>query len=293
MYHSIVVPLDGSPDAARTLPFAARLAATGNGQVVLTRAVLDPSQLVVTNASAARIAASRQRVAVAEARAELADVAEDSRTYGLNVTTRVAELHPSRAILEAVQDVQADLIVMATHSRPAPLRGVLGSVAEEVLRQSPVPLLLVPPACQHPWPANDPLRVLVALDGSQRAEQVINPAVRLAAALHAELLLVRMIDQDDEPADETSQHYLERVARTLGERGVSVQIRSSAGRPAEWIHELTAEMPAHAIAMATHGRSGLERLLMGSVTTEVLRRAAVPVLVVGPALACRASGRPG
>ena len=91
MYRSIICPLDGSPYAARTLPLAARLGAMGDAQVVLTRAVLDPSQLVVTNASAARIAASRQRTALAEAEAELAEVAEASRKQGVQVTTRMID----------------------------------------------------------------------------------------------------------------------------------------------------------------------------------------------------------
>ncbi len=285
MYRSIIVPVDGSSYASRTLPLAARLGATGDAQVVLTRAVLDPSQLVVTNASAARIAANRQRTAVAEANAALANVAEAGRKDGVKVTTHVAEQHPSRVILDAVDDVQADLVLMATHSRPAPIRGVLGSVAEEVLAKSPIPVLLVPPACQRPWPAMDRLRVLVALDGSPRAEQVVHPAAQLAAALDAELILVRVSNDHEDPADETTQHYLERIEQTLAEERVAVQIHSATGRPAEQLLVLADQLPAHVIAMATHGRTGLERLLIGSVTTEVLRRATVPVLVVGPAFA--------
>jgi nucleotide-binding universal stress UspA family protein len=279
MDRSIVVPLDGSPYAERAVPFAARLAGAG-GKLVLTRAAFEP--MVVTNASAARIAAARQEAAVAEAEQYLAALAERTRAPGIAVTARVAPRHPATVILETTDAVGAELIVMATHSRAAPLRAVLGSVAEEVLRAARVPVLLIPPACAEPWPATSKLQVLVALDGSPIAEQVIAPAVALAQALEAELILLQVTEQEAGAEREPADEYLERVAGPLRDGGTDVQVIAATGRTADRILAVAREEPAQVIAMATHGRTGLARLLLGSVTSAVLTRATVPVLVLGP-----------
>jgi nucleotide-binding universal stress UspA family protein len=280
MYRSIVVPLDGSPYAERAVPFAARLAGAG-GKIVLTRAAFEP--MVVTNASAARIAAARQEAAVADAEQHLAAIAEKTRTQGIEVTARVESRYPATVVLETTDEFGADLIVMATHSRAAPLRAVLGSVAEEVLRAARVPVLLIPPSCEEPWPAASKLQVLAALDGSPIAEQVIAPAVALAQALNAELILLQVTEHEAGSERETADEYLERVAGPLRDGGKDVQVIQATGRTADRILEVAREKPAHVIAMATHGRTGMARLLMGSITTVVLTRANVPVLVLGPA----------
>lgn len=281
MFRTVLVPLDGSPYANRAVPFASRLCAAG-GAIVLLRAVLDPSQLVVTNAAAARIAAARQRAAVREAEQDLSVIAERIRAEGIDVATRVEQRDAARAILQTATEVQADLIVMATHGRPAPLRAVLGSVAEEVLRRSRAPLLLIPPHCQKPWPEGEPLCALVALDGSPLAEHALGPAVSLAAALDAELLLLRVAVDEALPIGETEEQYLERVRKSLQDRLARVRVMATTGSPSDRILEVARQEPAHVIAMATHGRSGIARLLMGSVTTDVLHRSDVPVLLVGP-----------
>jgi nucleotide-binding universal stress UspA family protein len=279
MYRSVVVPLDGSSFSERAVSFAARLGAAG-ADVVLVRGVLEP--MVVTNASAARIAATRQEAAVAEAEQHLAAIAEKTRAQGIAVTARVEPRYPPTAIGETTDEVEADLIVMATHSRAAPLRAVLGSVAEEVLRATRVPVLLIPPCCEETWSATSLLRVLVALDGSPIAEQVIAPAVELAQALNAELILLRVTERDAGSDGESADQYLERLAVSLRDRGSKLRTISATGKPADRILEVAREESAHVIAMATHGRTGMARLLMGSVTTAVLTRATVPVLVLGP-----------
>jgi nucleotide-binding universal stress UspA family protein len=279
MYRSVVVPLDGSSFSERAVAFAARLGAAG-ADVVLVRAVLEP--MVVTNASAARIAAARQEAAVAEAEQDLAAIAEKTRAQGTAVTTRVEPRYPPTAIRETTDEGGADLIVMATHSRAAPLRAVLGSVAEEVLRTSHVPMLLIPPSCEKPWPVTGPLRVLVALDGSPIAEQVLVPALELADALDADLDLVRVVDDEAPTAHDVAEQYLRQLVESLRGRAPRLRLQVLTGNPADRILELARREPAHVIAMATHGRSGLGRILMGSVTTAMLQRADIPLLVVGP-----------
>jgi nucleotide-binding universal stress UspA family protein len=125
--------------------------------------------------------------------------------------------------------------------------------------------------------------VLVALDGSPIAEQVIEPAVALAQALNAEVILLRVTEPEAGSDGETADQYLERIATPLRDRGAHVRVITATGKPADRILGVARAEPAHAIAMATHGRTGMARLMMGSVTTAVLRHADVPLLVVGPA----------
>jgi nucleotide-binding universal stress UspA family protein len=281
MYRTIVVPLDGSPHAARVIPFAVRLC-PAEGQIVLVQAVAEPSQLIVTNASAARIAAARGKVAVADARTNLEEIAVQLRDLGLRVATRVAEQDASRLILEAASASQNALIVMATHSRAAPIRTVVGSVAEDVVRRAQVPVLLVPPSCDQPWPASDALRVLVTLDGSPPAERILRPAEALTAMLQADLLLLRVADDDAPGTGESAEAYLDRTATAMACGGIRLRKRVVAGNPTDRILEIAHAERAHILAMASHGRSGISRLVMGSVTAAEMARADVPVMVVGP-----------
>ena len=277
MYQSVVVPLDGSQFSERAVPFAVRLCAD-RGELVLVRSTLEP--IPVTNASAARIAAARHESANAEAQTALAAIADKCRVGGMGVSWRVDGRDPATAILKGAEEAGAGIIVMTTHSRPAPIRAVLGSVAEEVVRRSKVPVLLVPPACKAQWPATG-LRVLVALDGSPLAERGVAPAMELADSVRADVTLLHVLGSDGPFKAQTPEQYLQGLSTSLRSGG-QVHIHVAAGTPSDRIMGAADEEPAHVIAMATHGRSGIASLLMGSVTRDVLTRANVPVLVIGP-----------
>jgi nucleotide-binding universal stress UspA family protein len=279
MYRSVVVPLDGSPFAERAVPLAARLCPAG-GRLVLARSVFEV--MVVTNPSAARIAVARKEAAIAEAEAYLAEMAEKTRSQGVQVVTRVEQRDPPGVILGAVaEEPDSSLVVMATHSRSASFRAVLGSVADEVVRRSPVPVLLLPPAYDAAWTATL-LQVLVPLDGSAIAERALAPAVEISQTLGASVSLLHVIDPEARFEAQTADQYLNDRAASLQGKVNSITTSVVAGKPAERILKAVEEQPAHVIAMATHGRSGIARALLGSVTTAVMAAAKVPVLVVGP-----------
>jgi nucleotide-binding universal stress UspA family protein len=199
------------------------------------------------------------------------------------------------------QDAGADLLVMATHGRSGLGRWVYGSVAEAVLRQTPVPLLLV-----RAWRiANKPPhfdahpRLLAPLDGSRAAETALPVASGLARQLGGELLLVRAapaptagtaldwalapdIGVETTALTRDATDYLARIADRLRQTGVAVQYAARCGEPAAIIEALGRERAVALVVMATHGRTGLPRLALGSVADAVLRQQDRPLLLVRP-----------
>jgi nucleotide-binding universal stress UspA family protein len=296
MLETILVPLDGSALAERALPYATRLARAAGGRLVLVRA------------TGARPAAGGTRVAPAAeaedylrtARAGLYELAPDrigAVVYGGDA---------AEAVLAEVRLRRAGLIVMATHGRGGLGRALYGSVADAVLRHAPAPVLLVPAACERRWPParppgaepGPPRRVLVPLDGSDLAEEALAPAGALAAALGAGLLLAQAVpfpvvasgsSQEDAsdaggPDAEVGAawRYLEEVAAPLRAAGREVEVRVEAGMVVPTLARIERELDVEGVAMATHGRSGLARAVLGSVATEVLHRTTAPVLLVRP-----------
>jgi nucleotide-binding universal stress UspA family protein len=286
MISTILVPLDGSPTSERALPYATALARAARASLVLMHA---HSSTRVTREQMSEIAASE----------ELREAAEKVRAGGLTVQTRIWAMRNEDAaasILDGVRERQADLIVMSTHGRGGVGRWLYGSVADEVVRKSTVPVLLVSAACEHPWPEDRSIRVLVPLDGSPLAEEVLQPTTQLAAAFDGELLLVRVVGPLDYSFAEgvpylregvgaqlsEARKYLEELADAVRATGLTVATSAETGPPARVITDITRDRGVDLIAMATHGSTGLARLTMGSVTTGVLHRAHVPLLVIRP-----------
>ena len=105
------------------------------------------------------------------------------------------EAPTANVILTAVQERQADLVVVSTHGRSGFARWYYGSVADGIVRGADIPVMLVPATVERQWPDNRTPRILVALDGSPLAEKILGPIARLASQLSAELLLVRVVDR--------------------------------------------------------------------------------------------------
>jgi nucleotide-binding universal stress UspA family protein len=289
---TILVPLDGSPLAERALPYALDLARGGRGRVALIRATW-----AYTAPGDDAVAAQRQARLTAEA--DLSGVAVRVQAEGIPVDTRVYDAEAADAILRAAEAEHARVIVMSTHGRSGVGRWIYGSVADAVLRRSPVPVLLVPSTCERPWAVNTtPLRVLVPLDGSELAEAAVGPAGELMGPGGATLLLLQAVEPvlpiaadgmsyahpfDEEAELAAARTYLEGVAAQARAKGWTTEVEAVIGYPASSIAAVAREQAVDVVAMATHGRGGMARLVLGSVATGVLQRAHVPVLVVPPA----------
>jgi nucleotide-binding universal stress UspA family protein len=207
------------------------------------------------------------------------------------------EAPTANVILTAVQERQADLVVVSTHGRSGFARWYYGSVADGIVRGADIPVVLVPAAIENQWPENRAPRILVALDGSLLAEEILVPICRLAAQLSAELLLVRVVDhiplgirskaprvvQSLLAAElEEARSYLALVLDRVRRVGTSVTARAVTGAPATAIATVAREDGVDLIAMATRGRGGIQRLAVGSVADSTVPETTVPVLLVRP-----------
>lgn len=294
LYQTILVPLDGSALGELALPVAEALARKADAQLVLVRSVwkpetrqLDPVQAQFEDVQAVKV--------------YLADIARRLGEQGRLVTRAFPDLPPAHSILSEIEHHQADLVVMSTHGRSGLGRWIFGSVAEAVLARSPVPVWLVRGIGRRPpdlFEVAQP-RILVPLDGSPFGEAALPHAKALARLLDATVVLLHVLPgaaplEEEEPnfeaqgagadlADDTAaMHYLVVWAERLRLEGVRVQTTVLTGPAPETIIQASQVSNIDLIVMGTHGRSGLPRVVLGSVALEVLRRGALPTVLVRP-----------
>jgi nucleotide-binding universal stress UspA family protein len=311
MYRSLLVPLDGSPFAEHALPLALAVARRSGAALHLVSVVAPVAEAfteVVYFAPSELQDHLRQ-----QQQAYLARTAERLRGLAeVTVDTQVLEGDVSSLLARHAEQSGADLVVMATHGRGAFGRFWLGSVADYLLRHLTLPLLLTRPEESAADLDTEPNlgHVLLPLDGSELAEKAIGPAVEMAALLPgAEVVLLRVIHPTVSvyypPEGAAADHearallqqvqamqerlyaeaeaYLGGVAERLRQRGLRVRIRVTVedhAAPAI-LHEAKTQ-GAGLIALATHGRRGLARLVLGSVADKVIRASHGPVLVLRP-----------
>jgi nucleotide-binding universal stress UspA family protein len=303
MDRSILVPLDGSPFGEHALPLALSIA----------RRAAVPLEVIHVHVSLAPVYAE-SIVAVDNTLEPRLRAQEKSYLDGVVERVRVASTVPVASALldgsvtEAVQEHVAvhrpEVVVMTTHGRGPFSRFWLGSVADQLMRRLAVPLLLVHPKDEPPDLAADvvPSHVLIPLDGSPLAEQVLDHATELGELLHADYTLLRVVEPmlpagygamgfvveaTDQGAliarRDEAQIYLNRVAEGLRQKGVQVQTRVAVNlSPAEAILEESTKADGTLIALETHGRRGLARLVLGSVADKVVRGTSVPILICRP-----------
>ena len=300
MYSTFLVPLDGSKLAERALAYAVKLAEAAQGRLILVRAAIAPPPMTIDGLDWE----SSQRNAVEESERYLAAVA-GSMPSSLAVETLVAYGRAEARILQAARSRQVDVIVMSAHGRTGLTHLVHRSVAEGILAHSQVPVLVV-----HARPGKQidggdfdvaAPRVLVPLDGSTLAEAALEPAGKLLER-GGELVLLGVvefpkdvliaghgrvlayIDQQVDARTFATLEWLNGVAHKLRDQYphavVSTDVRL--GCPAENIVAAAVEHGVGLIVMATHGRTGVQRAVLGSVTGQVLRSAGAPLLLVHP-----------
>jgi nucleotide-binding universal stress UspA family protein len=307
MFKTILVPVDGSELAERALAYAARIAAPVDGNVILLRAE------ALTMRRRPRVVSADPRSttwlvpANPRARVNLEAAAARVQADGVAAEVDFQRYHrggamAAEAILNAVREQQPDLVVMSTHGQSGLARWRYGSVADQIVRGADVPVLLVPATVQRPWAFDRALRILVPLDGSTRAEEILKPAGQMADQLGAELHLLRAVEPLPVGVRANAPHragslrsgelarawnYLTEVLDRVRRAGRAVAVRAVVGHPSAAIADAAHEADVDVIAMATHGRGGLTRLIMGSVAVATLQKAGVPLLLVRPGTAGR------
>jgi len=310
MYESILIPLDGSMFGEHALPSAASIARRAGAR--LTLAYVHEPAAALYGEGAVILSNEVDEHARQQKQAYLERVLA---RFGNAAPKQVASLLLEGVVVEALRDqiaqAKADLVVMTTHGRGPLGRFWLGSVADKLLRQLSIPLLLVHPGQTASDLKSDPVfkHILIPLDGSDLAEQILTPATALGQLMGAQYTLLRVVkpvhpalpyteglsiaqmageilDRIEKLQSELrieAQRYLTGLAEKLRARSIRVQTRIAFEEhaAAAILHEATS-CGADLIAMETHGRGGLSRLFLGSVADKVLRGSTLPVLLQHP-----------
>ncbi len=277
MFKRILVPLDGSPAGEAILDHARNYAAP-KAEIFLLH--------VLPNVTPPVGSPSAQLLALPEQAEAYLDTLAD-RFPAMRVRIFVDTGDPADRIVRVALGLNIDLIAMMTRAPGTASRVLLGSVAQDVVRGTSLPVLLVRPgvaAVQRP--AN---RFLVPLDGSVRSQRILD----VLRNEKTDVVLLQVAETiDDSRAglahlDRPVRRVMETPARRLEEIGDALAARGVTSSPllvhGDVVRQILAQARARdidAIAMATHGRTGLERLVMGSVAEGVLRGADCPVLLL-------------
>jgi len=286
MYGAILVPTDGSTAATRATDGALALAERFDASVHAVHFVRRD-----TFPADVEDEATKELVARGDALVSAIADSGDDRDVPVRTQVRATTRAIHREIVDYVADHDIDLVVMGTHGRTKLNRLILGSIAERTLRRSPVPVLTV-----HDETVLDAAfeRILVPTDGSGPADDAVDHAIRLAVAADAAIHVVHVVDRTVVPDEETGGPVLESleavgraavedvIARAEAAGVHSVEASVLSGAPAQAIVDYAADRDADLVVMGTHGRSGVDRYLLGSVTEKVVRLAEAPVLSVSP-----------
>ena len=312
MYPRILVPLDGSALAEEVLPYAKALVKGLNIRVDLLRVVESPPNEMADSTHGVfphRLSDSIKN----SARDYLEGIAHSLREEGFQVFSKAREGNPADCIIAEAELEPDTLIAMSSHGRSGISRWVLGSVADKVLHSTRSPLLLARASQGEKEGISGDSKVenlLVPLDGSFLADQVVPHVAALAHALGSKVHLVRanptmgeyhsymghypldssaniytqMYEEFSKEADAQAMSHLHDVKERLQAEGIlAVEEVLLRGKAAEIIVELAQETPKSLVVMSSHGRSGMGRWILGSVSDKVARHSGVPVLIIRPA----------
>ena len=298
MYSRMLIPLDGSKTAEKVLPYARSLAKKLKIPVELM-AVIDIAEMAMhVSPERARYLDTLVQEGIRSSQDYLKNIA--GGFSGLTVTCTVDKGRAEDAIIEGAAKTKDTLIAMATHGRSGMKRWMLGSVAEKVLRGASNPLLLIRAEENAPTEGDAAVKsVIVPLDGSDLAESVLPMIIELAKTLKLEVVLFRAYnipantyagvedyyavnyEQIRAEIKTEAQGYLEKKVEELKRKGVeSVSYVLPEGYAADEIIALGRKTPDNLIAMCTHGRTGVKRWVLGSVTEKVVRHSGDPVLIL-------------
>ena len=308
MYSRILVPVDGSSLSEQVLPYVQQLG-LGLSIPVTLMTVVEPSPPSI----GLPLDPSHQEQDTARHRADhaaayLDSLADALRADGVAVSTLAPSGSPAQEIARESEREADTLIAMSGHGRSGVARWWLGSVADRVLHTTDAPLLLIRfHEDERPTHAQGFSRVVVPVDGSPLAEEILPHVAHITKALGMAVDLVRVVptwneylalaapsenfgaasidttslDEAFRYNEEEANRYLERLKEDLLQQGVDpVETHSLRGDPASSIIDVATETPDRLVAMTTHGRSGVGRWVLGSVADRVVRNSGDPVLVV-------------
>ena len=301
----VLVPIDGTPLSEQALPYAGALTAPGD-EVLLLHVAPSPGPSQSSRGRDLPMTDQDLEKSKERTRERTANVAATWQSILPKVTKHAAFGEPAKGIVQAADEQKVHLIAMATHERKFIGRWLHTSVAGEVVRQSPVSVLIVRRNEKHTGAHAAPIdRLIVPLDGTEHSAKALPIATRLSLRMKRPVLLVHvernlsnstasfgtvMVNVSADDAEVTAEHnvelYIQSTIAGLRARGVSADWMLSSGDPAKHIRQIAEHNDL--IVLTSHGRTGLDRIRAGSVTEELIRTADAPVIVVHPAPVAKA-----
>jgi nucleotide-binding universal stress UspA family protein len=298
MIKHILVPLDGSTLAECVLPHAVALARTSDATITLLE-VLEIAHK--TDIGRAVNPLDWQFVRV-EAQRYLEEIAGRLHEAGMTSESIILEGHPPENIVEYARQFGVDLILLSSHGKSGLSGWNISSVVQKIISHSSVSVYLVRAYQTTPKALNDLRyqRLMVGLDGSQRAECVLQVASNLASYYKARLLLAhvasrpimlrreplsleedQLVDQIVERNIQEANRYLEALASRMANEGIELEKKLCVGEnPYSALHELVDEEKVDLVVLSAHGYTGDVRRLYGGVATNFIAYGTTPLLIV-------------
>jgi len=294
MLQRLLVPLDGSQPSEAVLPVAAFLAQRAGARVMLLH--------VVEHRAPATVHGHRHLTGAEEAESYLAGIARSRFPPGVTVVWHVHRREISdvaHSLADHADELESDLVVMLAHGRGNFRRWLSGTLAQQVVRQAPSPILLVQPRPEGEAPV--PFRqVLLPLDGRPEHESGLPMAVELARLCEAPARLLMVVPtlatlrgehaaagqllptathEMLELAEREGAEYLQRRLRELEAAGVNASATVARGEPASVIASIAQDLQADLVVLGTHGSGGVEAFWTGSVGQRLIDRLAASFLL--------------
>lgn len=308
MYRRMLVPLDGSELAESVCVYAKELAGRLDIDVVLLH-ISNPASEAIMPMERAYIEHIAETL-----RQQVADIQErtgQGKAKPVKVTGEMVVGYAAEAILGYAEKNAIDLMLLGSHGRSGVKRWTIGSVASKVAGASKIPVWLVKPrpADEPPYDKWPKRTLIVPLDGSELAESVLPHAEALLkqrGAEPAELVLVRIsepmtiptyyspdmtgvsldwgnfLQQETIRRKRAATEYLAEMEKKLQKRDILVKTVVIEGKATDEIVDFANKQPFSMIIMATHGRSGLSRLVYGSVAANILHGVTRPMFIIKP-----------
>ena len=283
-YGKILVAVDGSDSSKNAFRQACRITREDKSWLTVIT-VITPISLYheeLETLSAKEIISKKLKEEGERILAEIKKIADEE---GVSIKTILEEGSPSDTIIDVAEKGNYDLIVIGRRGMTRLERALIGSVTARVIGSSPIDVLVVPRDTSV-----DFKKILVATDGSKYSETAEKKAIDLARSYGGDILAVSVVDVPPEIYTESPETieelinlarvYVERVKKEAETSGIKAEAIVSEGEAYRVIIDVARESSAGIIVMGSHGRTGLKKVLMGSVTEKVIGLAPCPVLVV-------------
>lgn len=279
-YRKILVAIDGSLSSVHALRQSFKFAEAEKCWMTVV-SVIPPYLGDLDSTSVGNVMASLRKPCE-DALAEAAHLAAEAR---IMVRTVCEEGEPHERIVDLSDSENYDLIVTGRRGHHKLERALVGSVTARVIGYSHKDVLVVPMDAAVGWQ-----RILLATDGSKYSEAAAQRAIDFAVSYGGELIILSVVDVPAEFYGESpeawdnlvakAQTYADKAKQMAEAAGITVKAHVREAETWQTIIDMADEKKADTIIMGSHGRTGLKRLLMGSVTEKVIGHAACPVLVV-------------